>query len=253
MARKLIGVIAALALAAVGTAALLVYVQGAERRALAGEETVPVFVVREAINRGTQGTDIGGRVERQLVPAKVQALGSVDELSALQGKVAAVDLVPGEQLVLQRFVAPQELRAVQVPDGLLQVTVSLEPQRALGGMLSAGDLVGVVASFTGSGSDGEDAEPSQSGPTTHLVLHKVLVSNVQASAGSGLGIGGGGDQADPATTAPSGDLLITLAVNAGAAERVVFAAEHGSLWLTAEPDGAPEDGTRIQTMDSIYR
>jgi pilus assembly protein CpaB len=247
MARRIIGIVVAVVLAAIGTGTLLLYVQSAEQRALAGEQTVPVFVVREEIPRGTAGKDIGGKVERQLVPTKVQALGSVESLAALEGKVASVDLVPGEQLVVQRFAAPQELSTVNVPDELLQVTVTLEPERALGGVISAGDTVGVFASF--SEVERQDGKKGP-GAVTHLTLHKVLVSNVQLAAGQTLSTGQEGD--DEATAAPAGNVLVTLALDAPSAEKVVFATEHGTVYLANEPESAPETGTTVQTINSIF-
>ena len=53
-----------------------------------------------------------------------------------------VDLQPGEQLLAGRFARPRALQApgtVAVPAGLQEVSVQLEPQRAVGGRLAAGD------------------------------------------------------------------------------------------------------------------
>ncbi|MGH9188690.1 MAG: hypothetical protein ACRD0Q_01435, partial [Acidimicrobiales bacterium] len=48
--------------------------------------------------------------------------------------------------------------------------------------------------------------------------------------------------------APEDVLLVTLALDGPAAERVVFAAEHGTVWLSYEPLGADEGGTKIITI-----
>jgi len=44
----------------------------------------------------------------------------------------------------------------------------------------------------------------------------------------------------------------TLAVTARDAEEVVFGAEHGTLWLSLEPDGADTSGTQVLTPDNVY-
>ena len=44
----------------------------------------------------------------------------------------------------------------------------------------------------------------------------------------------------------------TLAVSAAQAEAVVFGVEHGTLWLSLEPDGAQTGGTDVVTPDTIY-
>ncbi|MFQ5948645.1 MAG: Flp pilus assembly protein CpaB [Acidimicrobiia bacterium] len=259
MRRRLFGVLAALALAALGTLVLVGYVRGAEQRALEGQRTVDVLVVEEPIAQGTPANELQGKVRTEQVPAKVQAAGAVATLADLEGQVAVVDLVPGEQVVSTRFAAPEALeeeRRVQVPDGLLQVTISLTPERAIGGQPRPGSTVGVIASFTVQASG--EAEPgeggsSSTGAATHLILHKVLVSNVQAERLPQPAEADSGDDSNAPELAPTGNFLITLAVDAPSAERIVFAAEHGSLWLALEPEDAPETGTRIQSPATIYQ
>ena len=51
---------------------------------------------------------------------------------------------------------------------------------------------------------------------------------------------------------PVGSLLVTLAVDAASAERVVFASSYGDIWLAIEPADANEAGTGVQTTDRIY-
>ena len=114
----------------------------------------------------------------------------------------------------------------------------LEPQRAVGGRLVAGDEVGVFISQT---------EPV----TTHAVLHRVLVTQVQgapapADAETGTATASAG------SAAPTGSLLVTLALTAEQAEGVVFGAEHGALWLSLEPEDADLDGTEVITPDNVY-
>jgi pilus assembly protein CpaB len=60
------------------------------------------------------------------------------------------------------------------------------------------------------------------------------------------------ETASSGTPAPSGSLLVTLAVSAAQAEAVVFGIEHGTLWLSSEPDGAQTGGTDVITQGNIY-
>ena len=53
MNRRTVGIIAAIALAAVGTFVLVAYVRGAEDRAVAGEKMVDVVVASKTIDAGT--------------------------------------------------------------------------------------------------------------------------------------------------------------------------------------------------------
>lgn len=257
MNRRVIGAVAAVLLAAMGTFVLLVYVRSAEDRALAGEQVVNVYVVKEAIAQGTAGDALEGRIEVKKVPAKVEADGSLRSLDDITDKVAAVDLVPGEQLLTSRFVNPEALTVqgqVDVPDGLHEVTVALEAQRALGGQVRPGDTVGVVSSFDPFEGNSPDPDtPAVKSPnSSHIILHKVLVTNVQNAGAASVAPPGGGEDAGSAT-APSGNVFVTLAVDAPSVERLIFTAEHGFIWLTQEPEGTPEDGTKIQTRSSVYQ
>lgn len=259
MNRKIVGVVAALLLASVGTFTLVAWAQSAEDRALAGERAVNVLVVKEAVAEGTRAEDLGERVVTQQVAAKVKAAGSVDDVSDLTGKVAAVDLVPGEQVLAARFVEPEVLASqsdVEVPDGLQEVTISAEPLRAVGGNVRPGDTIGLIASFDPFELYGPGGETvGKAGNETHFILHKVLVTRIQAAPSASVPEQpGGGEEGEDTGPEPirEGSLFITVAVDAPSVERVVFAQEFGRIWMTLEPETATEDGTRIQDRGTIY-
>src|SRR4051794_8570612 len=247
--RRILAALAALLLLVVGTVVLLAYVHAADARALAGVRSVDVLVAEQLIPKGTSGDQLADLVRTQKVPAKTAVAGRVTELSALAGQVAGVDILPGEQLLSGRFVNPASLTApdrVDVPKGLQEGSVLLEPQRAVGGRLVAGNTVGVLVSMAIQ--DGSS--------TTHPVLHHVLVSRVQGAptpvAPNAKPGGTAPATASSGTPAPSASLLVTLAVDAAQSEAVVFGVEHGSVWLSLEPAGADTGGTDVITQGNIY-
>lgn len=229
--QKLIGIVASVALAAAGTGLLVFYVKGAEDRALKDEKPVNVLVVTEKIARGTKGEDVAGMVKSERVPAKVAATGAVSSTGTLAGHVAVVDLLPGEQLVQGRFSPAASATEVGLPPGLLQVTIALDMVRAMGGEVREGDTVGVLASFD---------DPK----ITHLVLHKVPVTKVRNQSGVAVA-----DKPDNEISA--GGLFVTLALDAPSVEKVVFAAEHGRVWLSKQPKEASEAGTKVHNIDVV--
>jgi pilus assembly protein CpaB len=238
--RRLLAAIAALVLLVAGTLVLLAYVRGADARALAGTRAVEVLVADDLIPQGTAGSELADLVRTEVLPAKAALQGRVTDLSSLTDLVSTVDLQPGEQLLTSRFESPDERQApgtVEVPEGLQEVSVLLEPQRAIGGRLAAGDTVGVLVSM--------------GTPATHAVLHHVLVTQVQGAPGPAPAEGGT-ETASAGSAAPSASLMITLAVSAGQAEAVVFGIEHGTLWLTLEPADADVSGTDVVTPETIY-
>jgi pilus assembly protein CpaB len=269
MDRKWIGVLISLVLAAVGTWVLVQYVNGADDRALEGTETVEVLVVADTIPEGSSIQDVSARVERQRVPVSAQAVGSVDTLNGFEGQVTAVDLVPGEQVIAARFITPVELSQSQeyvIPDDLLAVTLSLSPDRAVGGELTPGDLVAVIASFEPFDINGviplegeEEVEPTilegadlKTPNSSGIILHKAIVTNVQVeklptetseASAEELGV----------ELAPTGNLLITIAAEAPYVEKIVFTAEWGSVWLAHEGELAAEEFDQVQTRNLVYR
>ncbi|WP_346622842.1 RcpC/CpaB family pilus assembly protein [Blastococcus montanus] len=243
MRRRFLAAVAALALIAVGTVVLVTYVRGAEARAYAGVQTIEVLVADALIPAGTPGSALADLVSTEVLPAKAALRGRVTDLAALADRVATVDLEPGEQLLASRFERPDQLQApgtVPVPEGMQEVSVVLDPQRAVGGRLAAGDTVGVFVSMSG-----------DAGGTTHAVLHEVLVTQVQ---GAPAPPAPPADGTVPAASAPvpSGSLMVTFAVTASQAEAVVFAAEHASIWLSLEPAGPDVSRTQVITPDTIY-
>lgn len=278
MNKRWMGVIASVALALVGAFLLVNYVQGADERALEGEETIEVLVVNEPIARGTAIEELEGKVETVLVPAKLQTPGSVGDLAALEGTYTSVDLVPGEQLLSSRFVAADTLVTSDefpLPAGMLEVTLSLTPERALGGALRPGEEVAVIASFNpfnleveeepaavaevAENEDGTVTETASVGKTsvvttstpnsTNLIILKALVTNVQVER---LPTSRTEEETESVNLAPTGNLLISLALDPHDVERLVFTAEFGTVWLARSPDGASDDATPVQTRGTVY-
>jgi pilus assembly protein CpaB len=246
--RRFLAATAALVLAVAGTVVLLAYVRGADARALAGVRTVEVLVVDQVVAEGTPGDELAGLVRTEQLPAKAAVEGAVTDLSALAGQVATVDLQPGEQLLASRFAAPEDLSlpgTVPPPAGTSEVAVLLEPQRAIGGRIMAGDEIGVYISM-----DLENDAGKKIG-VTHATLHGVLVTQVQG-APAPAATEDGTETASSGGAAPSGNLMVTVAVPARDAELVVFGMEHGTVWLSLEPEGADSGGTKIVNQGNVY-
>jgi pilus assembly protein CpaB len=277
--RRTIGIIAALAIAGLGTLLLVGYVRSAEDRALEGEELVEVLVLDSPIAQGTPASVLEGSVRLERVPVKVAADGSVADLADLGDFVASTDLLEGEQLTVHRFVAPEALlvrSAIEPPPGTIAVTIAIAPDRALGGELIPGDLVAVFASFEPfdlntfeptdldpgeiitpeeifiGTSDDEGGTTVKTPYSTHIILHKVMVTNVQVER-----LPRADDEElageDAPALAPTGNLLVTLAASPEDVERIIFTAEHGTMWLGSASADTPEPVTPVRTRENIYR
>lgn len=243
MKPRLVAIVAAIVLAVAGGAIVFTYAQGAEGRAMARLQPVQVLVAAEAVPAGTPSEALVESLTRTTLPAAAVPPSALRDLADAAGTVTAVDLVPGETLVRERLVDPADLAtpgSAPVPEGMQEVTFSLDPQRVVGGRIGAGDTVGVFVSFDSGALPEQPSEPS-----TQRVFHKVLVTGVQ--------------RADPATEGgadpqalPSGSLLVTVALEDADAATIIFSAEFGRIWLSKEPAPAIEGDPTTIRKSEVY-
>ncbi len=237
--RRLIAAIAALILAGVGAVLLSSYVRGADQRAMSGMVTVNTLTVTSLIRQGTSADALTKLVTRQAMPVKAVPQGAISSLSDISGQVATTDLQPGEQLLASRFATPASLEdanAVKIPAGMQQVTVPIERPRMLGSMLIPGASVGVFMSTAREGN-----VPVH----TDVLLHRALVTQVGDAAPA--------SDSSSKTSQPEATVTVTFALSARDAERLVFGAEFGRLWLSLEPPGANVSGTGRVDAGNVSR
>jgi pilus assembly protein CpaB len=212
MRTRIIAVIVAAVLAIAGATALVFAVQGASQSAAAGTRTQTVLVVVTEIPLGMTGEAAAALVEEQKIPAAYIADGAVDSVKDLLGLVAAAPLLPGEQVLADRWSTPADLVAtggrVDAPDGTQEMSIALELERVAGGAVVPGSRVGVWASV-------DDA--------TTLLFDQVLVTALASTVDA---------EEDGAST--HGTVLVTFAVSEVQAQAIIHAAEFGEIWLSLQ-------------------
>jgi pilus assembly protein CpaB len=264
-----VAALAAVVLAIVGTIGMVAYVNGAEERAASGELLADVFVVERRVPAGTSADRLEDFTVTEAVPQKLVNSNTVGDLEDVTGLVAEVELLPGEVLSTARFIDPvvfeRDLdRVVDRPPGTQEITLALAVDRAGGGLLVPGDLVGVIISFDPFAIesvlpieiDNELLPPdSSTNTTTFQALHKILVTNVQLEEVPEVVERQGLDDEEDVEIrlVPSGNLLVTLALDVHEAERLVFGAEFGTIWLTNEAEDSLETPSIIQNRGTVYR
>src|SRR3954452_21029471 len=230
MGRRTLLLIASILVAALGTALIWLYVQGADTRAVSSESQVPVYVAAQPLTAGQQ---VGPQIAlvKQFPQSAVAALGAnlVTNTSEIKG-FAKTDIAPGLPLLTSQFTGQQVSPAPAVnlgPDEVaMQVTLP-DPQR-LAGLLQPGSHIRVYAQMKGKGS-------STSGGG-------VLFQNVRVlSVGPATG-----------TTGPTGpakadapQAIITLALKDKQPKALVLAMASGggTLWFGLLPTdkAGPDD------------
>jgi pilus assembly protein CpaB len=282
--RRIIGIVAATVLALIGTLALVTYVRSATDDAVADETLVDVYVVDEFVPKGAEPDTITSAVSVEQVPARLVQAGALTDLDQVGEQVAASDLQPGDQLLEARL-TPKDVVTEEVSDKV-QVSALLEAERAVGGALEKGDLVGVYVSFdpfdvdvSGLGSeadagtpteasalltpsDGSTAEPDAADTDTlpkktpnvsRLEFRNVLVTNVQTTSAPVNSDDDDENDDEPTIAQVTGThYVVTIALSPEQSERFVFATEFGKVWLALDPTTVADDGTRPVTLANVY-
>jgi len=279
--RRIIGIVAATVLAVIGTVSLVGYVQSAKDEAVAQEALVDVYVVDEFVPKGAEPATIKQAVSIEQVPARLKQAGAITELEDVGEMVAASDLQPGDQLLAARLAA-KEMVTEEVTDKV-QVSALLEAERAVGGALQKGALVGVYLSFEpfeyeeagqsvdpdptaapaafadaapDENTEDEDTDSTKKTPNvTRLEFQHVLVTNVQTISAP-VSTDTESDNSDSGTgieQVTGTQYVVTLALSPEESERFVFATEFGHVRLSIQPASVTDDGTRPVTLSDVYR
>lgn len=228
--KRVVAAVMAVLLAAMGIVALVVYTKSAQDRAFQGTETVEVLRVTERVPAGTKASDIEDKLERVKLPRAAVPAGIVTDIDKVGAKVTTATLVPGEVLVSARFTGSSALKgsgAIEVPEGLQELTIELTSSRAVGGVVQPGDFVGIIASYDGD-------------KVSNFAVNKVLV----------LAVNGGIAAGDAAAAAAA--MQVRLALEFEAAEKVVNAVEFGKVYLTRQGEGA-EAGRAVITQEDVVQ
>jgi pilus assembly protein CpaB len=248
MQSRILAILIAVVLALVATAALVVYVNGADRRAIADQDPVEVLVASGTIKAGTSGEDAetGKLIDKKTLPRSSTVRGAFRSVSQLEGKFAVVDIVAGEQLLPTRWVGANEVEGrglLPIPDDHQALSIGLDMTRQVAGFVTPGDNVGMVLTLpTGNGTN-----------TTKFLLQNVRVLAVGATALTTRTAQGGGGRVNQGKGSQS-LTAITLAIKKRYVENVVHAVEDGQIYLTLMPrnaEPAPRSGNGI-TDSNVY-
>lgn len=240
MQSRVLAILVAVVLALVATAALVVYVNGADRRAISGQEPRMVWVAAQLIKAGTSGQTARntGLIKQVPVPNKNVVAGAVLSMPQIENRYAAVDIVAGEQLLLKRWVGAEDVagrRLLQIEPGHQALAIEMDMVRQVAGFVTPGDKVSLVLSMKRP-APGGDLERSQ------FLLQNVQVLAVGATALANSAAQGGGSRVNQGR----GEVAaVTLSIPDERVEQVVYAAENGSIYMTLLPPDAkdvPSDG-----------
>jgi pilus assembly protein CpaB len=239
MRAKALTVALTFVLAATATAGVYLYVRGLQDQGAATGEGVSVIVSREDVPAGTQLDELivrGAFTEATIEEGNLIA-GAVTDLFQLEGQTTSAAILEGEQITTARLQGTGELPGgtLGIPAGHEALTIRLSSPRVAGGVIQRGDHVAVYATLSDQRAGGEVTAVIV--PDVEVLRVTGAVAEIEAEGGASGGSGQG----------MSDDVMVTLALTPNAAQKVVFAQENGSTWLSLLPPG--EEGERRPPID----
>ena len=247
MKRRLLIIVLALILAAVGASGVLAYAKGANARAIAGMKAVSVLVAQKVVPSGTSaGAALHGRLlASQTLPASSVPANALSAITPdMSSLVFSADLEPGQLLLRPMLVsAAQTTSGLAIPAGMMALTLSFCLPEVVAGSVQPGsqvavfDTVGFSSAGTITAGPGCTGAHTQVGGTvkTRVVLTRVLVLSVGTAPA-----GGTTSASTTSSSALSGSsssssgqagTLVTLAVTQAQAEQLIQMTETGMPYL----------------------
>lgn len=228
MARRSVLLAVAIVIALLGTAMIVLYVQGIDARATKDQDLVDVVVAADKIDAGTSVETAKGN--ELFTVAKIRRAdvveGAVTSTSQIKDLVALATVFPGEQIIASRFGSPGQVQSLPIPDDMMAVSVELTDWERVAGFVNPGAEVAV---FVTGMRDSREPQPTDEGEgttTSQLLIDRALVLGVgTTSVATKTTENADGEQV--VEQAPS--TILTLAVSQGQAERLTFAGYNKEL------------------------
>lgn len=250
MGRRTGLLVLAFLIAAAGTVLVFLYAHDANSRALANQQPTKVLTVRNVVPVGTTVAQAvaAGDFQVSLLPKSAVAVGALSDVSPIANDVALTMLVPGQQVVAAAFGASSAVTALPLPAGDVAVSVQLTDPTRVAGFVQPGSRVAVFLDVNPSGT----TAASSSGPSPNQV--RLLLGSTTV-----LAVGPTSSTSTTTTSSTTGqtntqqvsDAIVTLAVNQHSAEKVIYGAEHGTLYFAlVGPNSkvAPDSGVTIGNL-----
>jgi pilus assembly protein CpaB len=221
MGRRVLAVLAAVVVALIGVAAVVLYANGADARAVAGQQPRTVYVAAKLVPSGTSAADAvaTGLIVPTQVAAKGLPAGAMGTVDDVTGKlVALTDIAPGEFVVAGRFgTTPMGQKAIQVPDGQVAISLSLSDPARVGAFVTPGSHIVIYDTYVPVVVAG-----AAGGKQTQVLLDDVLVIAVGSTSLT--------PPASGEAPAQAAGALVTVALPPATAAKLVHGIQTGTLY-----------------------
>jgi pilus assembly protein CpaB len=210
MARRTLLLTAAILVAALGTALVFWYVHDVDARSGARQQPVRVLIAKKVIPAGTTGAAAAadGSLSSSVIAAAAVAPGALSTITPVAGEITLAPIYPGEQILAAKFGKAGDSSALSIPDSqTMAVSVSLGDTQRVDGYVVPGSTVAIYLTAN-----------SQ----TRLLIPRIEV----------IAIGSRTLVPSSGQNSTSSSDVVTFAVTADQAQKLIYAQSAGSLYLT---------------------
>jgi Flp pilus assembly protein CpaB len=198
--RRTLITIAAVAVGALAVALIYGYVSSVKDEAFGDAERVKVYIVKEAVPKGTYGEEAEQQklIVEDEIPKKFFPPNAIRSFDDIAGKVAIGDLAVNQIVTTDMFADPSvvqssfsdRLEKINEQDQVA-ITIRVDDVRGVAGLLQPGDFVNVMAvkicesaqgvgGGSGGGTAGDDAAEGAQAPEDGCVLPEDVLFSRQA-------------------------------------------------------------------------
>ncbi|HLT96602.1 MAG TPA: Flp pilus assembly protein CpaB [Acidimicrobiia bacterium] len=284
MGRRALVLLVALLLAGVAAFAVYTFVRNIEDEARDRRAEVTVYRATQAVPEGQDGdlflqTPMWEESTDQIEDVPEGFIGSEQELNAvISGKVAVGPIAANQILTSDQWVdltVDITPLADQIPSGKQALTISTDQVRGVNGFIRPGDRINAILTIDiefdllpenapgfGIPSDDDEGGQAQAEEQTEVVtLSRFVLQGIPVLAVDRDVRPQEGARQDVSVTPADGEgqteadvpaSVFTLEVDPEQAERMVYAFENGSVWLTLVPEDFVEVDTVGVTIDNLF-
>lgn len=249
MARRSVLLAVALVIALVGTALIVLYVQGIDKRAVAGQELVEVLAATDTIDAGetVAAAMEAGKFEKRQVRRDDMVDGALSSTGSISDLVSLGTIYAGEQVIAPKFGTLSDTEnGLLIPDDKVAISVELSDPARVAGFVNPGSDIAIFLSADPVLKQPDGTEKTLP-PYTRLLLPKVQVIGVGTSSISAK-----------TTTTDEGEQIVeevprailTLAVDQKQAEKIIYAARNAEIcFALLSDDSKVADGPGVSAAD----
>jgi pilus assembly protein CpaB len=242
VSRRVALLIAALLVAALGTALVFVYVNNADDRALEDKSPVSILIAKNTIASGTtiENAQASGSLELRDMPKDSVVAGALSSVDPIAGQVALTTIYPGQQILTGLFgatVADQTANDLAIPPGSIAVSMQFSDPARVAGFVQPGAKVAIFLTTAAGGGEEvirvllPDALVIAVGPTTITPPQDGTAANEEALPRA----------------------LLTLGLTQRDSQKLIYGSTKGQLYLGLLNDKSKIDKDTIVSVNNLFK